>query len=308
MPVAALAFSPKGDQLAVAGYGEVTLWNIADGELVRRIGGLPERILSIAWSAKRNMLAIAGGSPAQWGTVALIDPRENFAVKFLCDLPETALTVAFSPDGTRLAAGAGDRTVRLFDVASGRETRVLRQHADWVQSVAFSPDGARLVSASRDRTARVSNVERGELETTYTGHDAALIGAVFSPTGSTVLSAARGSAVHQWEVSSGERKMEMKELTDLGMLAMLRAGLLTAPAAGRVVRVHQLSDRQTLFTLFGHRDAVASFAVAPDGGTFASGSFDGEVCVWNLACGTWTQRFVASPGAQATEARGITAR
>lgn len=110
VPVTALAFSPDGTQLAVSGYYEVTIWNLDDGALVRRIGGLPERITSLAWHPKTKLLAVGGGSPAQWGTVALVDPAANFQVRLLCDLPEMALSVAFSPDGSRLAAGGGDRT------------------------------------------------------------------------------------------------------------------------------------------------------------------------------------------------------
>ena len=61
------------------------------------------------------------------------------------------------------------------------------------------------------------------------------------------------------------------------------------------MRVYQLSDRRELFTLRGHRDVVQALAVAPSGEVFASGSADGVVCMWSLACGTWVARFVASP-------------
>jgi hypothetical protein len=63
--------------------------------------------------------------------------------------------VAFSPDGTRLAAGCRDNTVRLFDVASRQEVAELRGHTDYVHAVAWSPDGTRLVSGSGDFTVRV---------------------------------------------------------------------------------------------------------------------------------------------------------
>ena len=77
-------------------------------------------------------------------------------------------------------------------------------------------------------------------------------------------------------------------------LALSPFGLLTA-GADAAVRVYQLSDQRELFALAGHRDVVQSLAVAPSGEVFASGSADGVVCVWSLACGTWIARFVASP-------------
>ena len=61
----------------------------------------------------------------------------------------------FSPDGRRAATGGEDQTVRLWDVASGRELLVLRGHTGNVSDVAFSPDGTCLASASYDGTNRV---------------------------------------------------------------------------------------------------------------------------------------------------------
>ncbi len=60
--------------------------------------------------------------------------------------------VAFYPDGTKLASGSDDKTIRLWEVASGRELRVLQAHADDVKSLAFSANGERMVSASDDGT------------------------------------------------------------------------------------------------------------------------------------------------------------
>jgi WD40 repeat protein len=63
--------------------------------------------------------------------------------------------LAFSPDGTRLAIGSGDNTIRLWDVASRQEVCQLRGHDSYVHAIAFSPDGTRLASASGDLTVRI---------------------------------------------------------------------------------------------------------------------------------------------------------
>jgi hypothetical protein len=294
-PITALAFSPDATQLAVSGYYEITIWNVADGSLLRRIGGLPERITSLIWHPVRNLIALAGGSPAQWGTVALIDPSADFQSRFLCDLPEVALNVAFSPDGECLVAGCGDRTVRMFQIPGGRQMRLLRQHADWVQSVAFSPDGKHLATASRDRTVRILNVASGEIESTYTGHDTPVTGVAFSGTGATVLSIGRGNSVHTWEAQSGSAQTAISDFfAPIQRIAVQDTRLITATSDG-VVHVHQLSDHQPLFTLFGHRDAVEAIALSPQGELFATGSHDGEVLLWETVCGTWLRRFVTSP-------------
>ncbi|MFI5067502.1 MAG: hypothetical protein ACHP9Z_26455, partial [Streptosporangiales bacterium] len=62
--------------------------------------------------------------------------------------------VAFSRDGL-LASAGGDKTVRLWDPATGECQRTLAGHDDWVRAVAFSPDGAVLVTAGDDGTIRL---------------------------------------------------------------------------------------------------------------------------------------------------------
>ena len=70
----------------------------------------------------------------------------------------TVFSVAFSPDGTRLASGSGDSTVRLWEVATGTQVRELSGHGGAVFSVAFSPDGTMLASGSRDATVRLWDI------------------------------------------------------------------------------------------------------------------------------------------------------
>ncbi len=293
-PITALAFSPDGTQLAVAGYFEVTLWDAATGALVRRIGGMPERITALAWDPQTRLLAVAGGAPSQWGAVLLVDPANDFHVRVLCDLPETALSVAFSPDGTHLLAGAGDKTIRLFELPGGKQTRLWRAHADWVQSVAYNRDGTRFVTASRDRTARVFDATTGELHATYDNHEAPVLAAILM--GNTALSLAKAQPPHSWDSDTGKNKARFDDaLLTATKIAPLGYDFLTGGTDG-LLRVVQITDRRVRFILYGHHEAIESLAIAPGGsGVFASGAHDGEVCIWNLACGTWTRRFLASP-------------
>jgi WD40 repeat protein len=71
------------------------------------------------------------------------------------DVGNSVYGVAFSPDGTRLALGCVDNTIRLIDVATRQEVAELRGHTAYVHAVAWSPDGTRLVSGSGDKTVRI---------------------------------------------------------------------------------------------------------------------------------------------------------
>jgi len=63
--------------------------------------------------------------------------------------------VAFSPDGQTLASGCYDKTIKLWNLATGKELRTLNGHTDYVDSVAFSPDGQTLASGSADGTIKI---------------------------------------------------------------------------------------------------------------------------------------------------------
>ncbi|KAG2354776.1 WD40-repeat-containing domain protein, partial [Suillus spraguei] len=79
------------------------------------------------------------------------------------------VSVSFSPDGTRIVTGSLDKTVRLWDAATGEPVgEPLQGHTAWVSSVSFSPDGTRIVSGSYDSTVRLWNCEPRAMETTTT--------------------------------------------------------------------------------------------------------------------------------------------
>src|SRR5208283_5393090 len=110
-------------------------------------------------------------------------------------------TVAFSPDGRRLASGGRDRTIRVRSAPSGEELFTLSRHAAAVSQVVFSPDGGRLASASGDRTVRIWDAITGKETIVFAGHPDIVHCVAFHPEGRQLASGGKGADdVRFWEL------------------------------------------------------------------------------------------------------------
>ncbi|HEV3262256.1 MAG TPA: hypothetical protein VG013_35725, partial [Gemmataceae bacterium] len=93
------------------------------------------------------------------------------------------LSVAYSPDWKSLASAREDQTIKLWDVAMGKERATLQGHTAVVSSVAYSPDGKSLASGSVDKTVRLWDVATGQEKATCKGHTSGVSSVAYSPGG-----------------------------------------------------------------------------------------------------------------------------
>jgi len=195
--------------------------------------------------------------------------------------------VAFSPGGRLFASGSRDHTLRVWDVATGRERARLAGHYSWVMSVAFSPDGKTLASGSYDRTVRIWDLAHGREQVQLRGRSARVLSVAFSPDGQLLASGFHDGTIRVWEVASGRRRLQQKGHLSLvhGVAFSPDGQLLVSGGNDRRVRIWETARGRERMQLRGHTGYVLSVAFSPDGQRVASGSVDRTVRVWQVETG-----------------------
>ena len=120
-------------------------------------------------------------------------------------------SVAWSPDGTRLASAGGDGTVKVWEAASSKGTLTLRGHTNTVKSVAWSPDGTRLASTSWDATVKVWEAASGKDTLTLRGHTNPVESVAWSPDGTRLASAGADGTVKVWDTAAAKETLTLRE-------------------------------------------------------------------------------------------------
>jgi WD40 repeat protein len=296
VPVMAVVFSPDGSLLATSGYREVLLWNVADGQLVRRISNLAERPHDIEFTADGKTIAVAAGTPGQMGEVKFFNVDNGALVADLFTTDDEVFAVAFSPDGSRLAAAAADRSIRLFDVATRQQQKLIEDHADWVMDVAWSPDGKKIATASRDKTSKVFDSTTGESQSTFNGHGQPVFGVGFLPDGNSVATSGRDNRIRVWAVADAKQAREIGFGGEVFRIRTAPEGMSFAGSADKLARQHNLTNGQQVKQFGPHNDWVYAVDYHPGTKRVASGSHDGEVRIWNAEDGKEVLKFIAAPG------------
>jgi RNA polymerase sigma factor (sigma-70 family) len=306
-----LSFLP-GDRtlLSIADSPEnsARVWDVVSGREVRRLEAPHGYFLGHALSRDGKTLALSSTNKDQV-QIVLRDVDSGKEVRRLDGLLHKSVRpLSFSPDGRTLAGACGDETIRLWDLATGREVLSLHASKTFVIHLSFSPDGSTLASGGSDGTVRLWDVALVKSAATAPAGPPAvrrerlILGKAsekpgepgapslaFSPDGTTLASASSDAkAVQLWDTASGKllRRLECRGKDYIRCVAFSPDGKLLACGSGFEESCIQLWDPATgeeRCRIQENHWATGPFAFSSDGRCLAAGSGDGTIRLWNTA-------------------------
>jgi WD40 repeat protein len=231
---------------------------------------------------------------AELGVITLENVSRVQRLRTLIGHYDRVTSVAFSPDGTLLASGSDDHTVRLWRSSDGAFLRSLQGHSGYVKNVAFSPDGTILASASDDRTVRLWRVSDGALLRTLEGHTGWVEAVEFAPDGRLLASGSCAKLgqggwcevgeIRLWLVPDGSLLRTLEGHTDwvTGVTFSPDGKTLASGAGDGAPRLWQVADGAHLRVLEPYVGGISETVFSPDGRVLAAGSLDGTVLLWQI--------------------------
>jgi WD40 repeat protein len=283
-----LKLQPNGALLAGGGDDKVVrLWNLQSGECSQILEGYFSWIWCLGFSPSQDLLASGGGSDY---TIRLWNLKTGQPLRDLQGHNDIVISIAFSQDGTYLASGSIDQTVKLWKPSTGQCLQTL-EHPGRVWAVRFSPDHQYVVSGVDDATIKVWNVATGDCLKTLEGHRGLVFTVAFSPTQLLIASGSDDQTVKLWHPLSGDC---LQTLT--GHQSVVRSlafhpteKLLASSSDDRTIKLWDLRSGDCLRTFHGHTAEVWEVLFHPQTAELISASQDETIKIWNLDSGDCTK-------------------
>jgi WD40 repeat protein/serine/threonine protein kinase len=298
--VVAVAFHPDGHHLASAGADElVRVWDLTAGPEAQEVFRGPYEVI-VRTVGAANAVAFRPPDGRQLavgsnGAVRVWDWKGDQVLHTFTGFEHHSISVAFSRDGRRLAAGSWLEGPQLLDPTTGEGPLLtFAGHRHPMSALAFSPDGRRLASASFDRSVRVWDTTTGQPVLPPLQHTGKVLCVAFSPDGRRLASAGEDKTVHVWDAATGREVLSLRGHTGLCQCVAYSPDpdgwRLASAGADGAIRIWDATplredEGPKALTFTEHGEETRDAAFSPDGRWIASADLGGEVKVWDAATG-----------------------
>ena len=235
------------------------------------------------------------GEPVLPAEAGMLDAYEQASVPLgtFRGHADSVLSVVFSPDGKFALSGSGDKTLKLWDVATGRELRTFSGHRGTIWSVAFSPNGKIALSGSEDNTVKLWDVATGRELRTFSGHAKRVKSVAFCPDGRFALSGSFDNTLKLWDVTTGRDLRTFSHHSEPVLCVAFSPDgkLALSGSCDSTMKLWDLAMGRELRTLSGHVSGITGLAFSSNGKFALSGSGDNTVRLWDVATGQELRTF-----------------
>ncbi len=287
--------------------GTLRVWNSVDGAAIDVLPGtqlgstassMKAAATTVLISTADNRIVARSAFP-EWQVTATLGGSEDGGESVFVD---RVVSLAFSPDGSLLAAGGGEASrsgqLTIWNVADSTLVREFPDaHSDTVYGLEFSPDGKFLASAAADKFVKVFNVSGGEFVRAFEGHTHHVMDVSWKGDGTALASAGADNAIKVWNAETGEQARTIatytRQVTSLQYVGL--QDLFVSSSGDKRVFFHTASNGQPAREFTGSTDYVYRAATTPDGTVVVSGGEDGSVRVWNAADAAQIAIFAPQP-------------
>jgi WD40 repeat protein len=211
-------------------------------------------------------------------------------------------SVAVHPGGTQIASVSLDKTIKLWDLESGKELRTITGIGGSVNAVSFSPDGKTLIHGAEDKTIRIWDAETGRAVRTINGHTDYVNEARYSPDGKRIASCADDKLIKIWDAATGREIRTLSGHTDMvGVIAWSPDGKRIASGSieeEKTIRIWDAESGRVLQTIPGQGGRIMSLAYSPDGKKLAScAAEEPALKIWDAVTGRQIRSIPIEDGA-----------
>ncbi|MCA9150573.1 MAG: serine/threonine protein kinase, partial [Planctomycetales bacterium] len=273
-------FTPDGKNIAAAiEDGSIRIWDVDEQTLLKSFNAHRGIAWMVVYHPTRPLLMSSGDD----GAVRLWNSDSYDLVKEW-KMDDSVRGVAFSPDGTKIAAGDRAGELRVFDIESREELATTNYDAA-IMGIDYSTDGKLIASVGSDKLVRLFDSKTLAERNVMSGHTGPVYNVKFNSEGPLVASVGWNKNIHVWNAQTGKEAMSLKGSEgDIWGVAFCSSNrhLITGEQQG-ATRVWDLTTGEVIATLRGHTSSVHNVTLDPTAHRIATSSRDGTIRVWDMS-------------------------